>query len=134
MPNIIQGKMGPQHCVQAKLPLSSFPLTIAHKDQLTWYALNTNLPQWQVERELEQLGCSPALFWQPYDCLSGSEQTKVQLACVFVAETAFVLLDEPTNHLEQASRQQLAGYLQHKKQGFIVTSHDEVHDPNGPYR
>jgi lincosamide and streptogramin A transport system ATP-binding/permease protein len=124
--NIIQSKIGPQHCVQAKLPFSSFPLTIDNKDQLAWCALNTNLPQWQVERGLEQLGCSPDLLWQPYNTLSGGEQTKVQLACVFADKDAFVLLDEPTNHLDQTSRQQLAVYLRHKEQGFIVTSHDET--------
>ncbi len=124
--NIIQGKLGPKGAVSSKLSFASFPLNIEDPTNLTWYALDTNLPQWQVERELEQLNMSADLLWQPYDTLSGGEQTKVQLAAVFADDTAFILLDEPTNHLDQASRQELAHYLKSKKQGFIVTSHDEA--------
>ena len=50
--------------------------------------------------------------------------TKVQLATLFKNDDVFPLIDEPTNHLDGESRKQVADYLKHKKQGFIVVSHD----------
>lgn len=64
------------------------------------------------------------LIWRPYSELSGGERTKVQLSILFKNDDVFPLIDEPTNHLDK-SRKQVVDYLKHKKQGFIVVSHDK---------
>lgn len=64
------------------------------------------------------------LIWQPFNTLSGGEQTKVLLALSFINKDAFPLIDEPTNHLDEKSRIQVVRYLQKHSQGYIVVSHD----------
>lgn len=114
---------------EINLPVTTvyFPLTIREPDFLTYDALAdvADFELWQLERELNFLGISPDLLWQPYSSLSGGEQTKVLLALLFTEEQAFALIDEPTNHLDLAGRQQVADYLQ-KKAGYIVVSHDRT--------
>lgn len=103
-----------------------FPQKIQDATQLTYFVLQTfaTFEQWEIERELTLLQVDLALLWRPFESLSGGEQTKVQLAAMFVDDQHFSLLDEPTNHLDHQARQQIADYLQQKKQGFIVVSHD----------
>lgn len=69
------------------------------------------------------LGLSETILWQPFNTLSGGEQTKVLLIGLFLNDAYFPLIDEPTNHLDIASRKQIANYLK-QKSGYIVTSHD----------
>lgn len=117
--------------VTSNLNFAYFPLITDESDDLVVNTLLgapglTNLAQWQIERELNTMGVDPAILWQPYNTLSGGEQTKVQLAALFALSGAFFLLDEPTNHLDQVGRNQVATYLQAKQQGFILTSHDQT--------
>ena len=102
-----------------------FPFQIKDINQLTLYAIDEVMPveQWKLERECQLLGLNKELLWQPYEQLSGGEQTKVLLAALFCQENRFALLDEPTNHLDVKARSIVARYLK-KKQGFIVISHD----------
>lgn len=65
----------------------------------------------------------PQVLWQPYQTLSGGEQTKVLLSLLFTQENFFPLIDEPTNHLDLQGRQHVAEYLK-QKDGFIIVSHD----------
>lgn len=126
--NILQGQLNYQGTVRTNLAFSYFPLTI---DDPTAFAIDAllahqpDLEQWQIERELGLMGVDEALLWQPYQTLSGGEQTKLQLATIFAQDGIFPLLDEPTNHLDQAGRLQIAQYLSQKSQGFIITSHDQ---------
>lgn len=103
-----------------------FPQTVTdpHQTVSELIAQQEKVEPWQVQRELDLLQIKKAVLTQPFDTLSGGEQTKVLLACAFADETAFPLLDEPTNHLDLASRQLLATYLRQKRQGYFVTSHD----------
>lgn len=78
---------------------------------------------WKLERECQQLSLNKEVLWQPFEQLSGGEQTKVLLAALFCHESKFPLLDEPTNHLDREARQVVCDYLK-KKKGFIVISHD----------
>lgn len=78
---------------------------------------------WELEREMNLIQLDPQILWQPYQTLSGGEQTKVLLALLFTQENFFPLIDEPTNHLDLQGRQHVAEYLQ-RKDGFIVVSHD----------
>lgn len=126
--NILQGRLHYQGAVRTNLAFSYFPLTI---DDPTSFAIDAllahqpDLEQWQIERELGLMGVDGALLWQPYQTLSGGEQTKLQLATIFAQDGVFPLLDEPTNHLDQTGRRQVAQYLSQKSQGFIITSHDQ---------
>ncbi len=123
---LLQGQLPHQGRILHDLPFVYFPYQITDPTQLTYDALQEQGDQelWQLERELNLLDCNPDILWRPFNTLSGGEQTKVLLACLFTAEGNFPLIDEPTNHLDLLGRQQVAKYLQQKKQGYILVSHD----------
>lgn len=104
-----------------------FPLKIKNKNHLTYHAIGEVMPVelWKLERECQLLSLDKAILWQPFNQLSGGEQTKVLLAALFCEETSFPLLDEPTNHLDREARNTVAMYLK-KKKGYIVVSHDRT--------
>ena len=113
--------------IERQTTFQYFPLKIDHPSYPTIMAIQDNYPieKWKLKKELSKM-CSNSdeLIWRPYAELSGGEQTKVQLATLFKNDDVFPLVDEPTNHLDGKSRKQIADYLKHKKQGFIVVSHD----------
>ncbi len=76
-----------------------------------------------IRKECAELGISEQMLSQPFNILSGGEQTRANIAALFLQLDAFPLLDEPTNHLDINGRELLAQYLSGKK-GFIVVSHD----------
>lgn len=78
---------------------------------------------WKLSRELSLLELSDEVLYRPWRQLSHGEQTKLQLAALFLRENSFLLIDEPTNHLDAHGRRLTAEYLNHKK-GFILVSHD----------
>lgn len=102
-----------------------FPQQLKNKQNLTYYAIDEVMPVelWKLERECQLLGLNKEILWEPFQQLSGGEQTKVLLAALFCEEARFPLLDEPTNHLDIEARSLVAVYLK-KKKGFIVVSHD----------
>lgn len=102
-----------------------FPQTIVNKENLTYYAIEEVMPVeiWKLERECQLLQIDKEILWQPFEQLSGGEQTKVLLAALFCEEFRYPLLDEPTNHLDVQARKLVSSYLR-KKKGFIVVSHD----------
>lgn len=125
--NILRGQLHYQGSVTTRLHFSYYPLSIANPDCLAINCLQTDLPgieQWQIEREISELGLDEGLLWQPFATLSGGEQTKLSLAALFATTGTFVLLDEPTNHLDQRGRQQVANYLRKQKTGVMIVSHD----------
>jgi len=79
----------------------------------------------RIERELRLMDLAPALLDRDFETLSGGEQTKILILCLFLKGSAFVLLDEPTNHLDQPGKRALAAYLA-QKSGFIAVSHDRA--------
>lgn len=126
---ILLGQLNYQGQVESNLPFAYFPQAVSDPTAFAWdnlSAANPQLEQWQVERELNLMGVDPALLWQPFATLSGGEQTKVLLAALFAQPGVFPLLDEPTNHLDARGRQEVADYLRAKRQGFIITSHDQA--------
>ncbi|WP_277586616.1 ribosomal protection-like ABC-F family protein [Psychrobacillus antarcticus] len=102
-----------------------FPQSIPNKETLVYYAIDEVMPVelWKIERECQLLGLDKEILWQPFEQLSGGEQTKVLLAALFCEDSRYPLLDEPTNHLDIEARKTVANYLK-KKKGFIVVSHD----------
>lgn len=124
--NIIQENLEFTGKIETNINFEYFPQIIHDKDNLTLYAIQAefHVKQWELEKEFSQLQLDSKVLWQPFNSLSGGEQTKVLLALAFRDKNNFVLLDEPTNHLDAHTRQQVATYLNNKKQGFIITSHD----------
>lgn len=80
-------------------------------------------PDWRIARELSLLKLPEDILCRPLCTLSNGEQTKLQLAAMFLRENNFLLIDEPTNHLDAESRRVVGRYLAGKS-GFIVASHD----------
>lgn len=105
---------------------SYYPVSINDPNNILLYELQSQVQfeQWQLERELNLLDTDPNLIWQPFNTLSGGEQTKILLALSFTDQNSFPLIDEPTNHLDEASRKEVSNYLLGHRQGYIVVSHD----------
>ncbi|MFZ4620839.1 MAG: ribosomal protection-like ABC-F family protein [Bacteroidota bacterium] len=76
-----------------------------------------------IRKECAELGLTEHMLEQSFNTLSGGEQTRANIAALFLKQNAFPLLDEPTNHLDMEGRELLAEYLSGKN-GFIVVSHD----------
>lgn len=122
---LLQNKLPYRGSIVSELNFFYFPLAIQNPKSITFYAIGEVMPVelWKLERECQLLSLDKALLWEPFEQLSGGEQTKVLLAAVFCEENRFLLLDEPTNHLDIKGRETVANYLK-KKKGFIVVSHD----------
>lgn len=126
--NVLRGELPYQGEITHQLEMKYFPKKVEDPTQLTYYALSEDeeLEIWKLDRELTLLNCDLDVLWRPYSTLSGGEQTKVLLALLFLEKHSFPLIDEPTNHLDRHGRQQVAKYLGHKKQGYILVSHDRT--------
>ena len=80
-------------------------------------------------KELLALGINNAEL-QSYEDLSLGQQTRVEIATLFVrqklaGQRCFPLIDEPTNHLDMSGRQMLGDYLA-AQTGFLLVSHDRA--------
>lgn len=124
--NLLRKKLQGTGEIKSNLEFSYFPITIKNPQNITLYELQDQamFEQWELEREMNLMNADPDLLWQPFDTLSGGEQTKVLLALSFTDRDAFPLIDEPTNHLDETSRLQVAKYLKEHDKGYIVVSHD----------
>ena len=112
--------------ISASIQFSYFPFTITEPYTLVLELLEELAPaaeQWQIRKELSLLDLDETIFYRPFATLSPGEQTKVQLAALFLKENQFLLIDEPTNHLDKDARECVKSYLASKK-GFILVSHD----------
>ncbi|MFK7864548.1 MAG: ribosomal protection-like ABC-F family protein [Pseudohongiellaceae bacterium] len=78
-----------------------------------------------LSKELLRLGISEDQYSQPFEQLSGGEQSRCLLASLFLQNNSFALIDEPTNHLDYEGRELVANYLKSKK-GFLLVSHDRT--------
>lgn len=112
--------------IQTKLNFSYFPIEITNPNNLVIYELQKkiNFEEWQLQRELNLMGLDSNLLWQPFNTLSGGEQTMILLSLLFVDRNSFALIDEPTNHLDKDNRIKVIQYLKKHKSGYIVVSHD----------
>ncbi|WP_201726326.1 ATP-binding cassette domain-containing protein, partial [Lactobacillus helveticus] len=124
--NLLRGKLHGLGDIQTRLNFSYYPIKIADPADITLYELQkqTNFEEWELDRELNLMNVNPDLLWQPFNTLSGGEQTKVLLALSFTNKDSFALIDEPTNHLDEDSRQEISNYLGKREKGYIVVSHD----------
>lgn len=124
--NLLRGKYCGTGQIQGNTSFSYYPVKIQNSKNITFYELQDQVAfeQWKLERELTLMNLDPDLLWQPFNTLSGGEQTKILLALSFTDQDSFPLIDEPTNHLDETSRKQVAEYLNGHDQGYIVVSHD----------
>lgn len=124
--NLIRGKLSGQGTITMPLTPLYFPQPVADSTQPAWVVATkaSTAELWEIQRELSLMHTDDDLLYRPFESLSGGEQTKVLLAATFASQTGFPLLDEPTNHLDVTGREQIADYLRHSQQGFIVISHD----------
>lgn len=124
--NILREHLPYEGRINHQLNFTYFPQKVESTRQLTYYVLQelSNFETWRIEKELNLLQVDSEILWREFGSLSGGEQTKVLLALLFVDDINFPLIDEPTNHLDIVARQQVVDYLKHKKQGFILVSHD----------
>lgn len=105
-----------------------FPFTIKDKTKTTlevFTNINPNIETWAIIKELHYLKLKENILYRKFDTLSGGEETRVLLACLFLNDNNFLLIDEPTNHLDHEGRIIVGNYLRNKE-GFILVSHDRM--------
>ena len=78
----------------------------------------------QVDKICNGLGIAQEQRTQLFDCLSGGEKTRVNLARLLLEKTDILLLDEPTNHLDLKSVEWLESYINNFKGTVLTISHD----------
>ena len=124
--NLLLGKYPYQGSIYASVAFSCFPFEVPDKSVFAIDVVEEIHPEyqyWQLAREMNLLQLDEEVLYRPYETLSNGEQTKLQLAVLFLKENNFLLIDEPTNHLDIRGRELVSRYLNSKK-GFILVSHD----------
>jgi len=125
---ILTGELPDHGAVSAPVQFDYFPFPISDPGQTPLELAESMDEEGQVWRFLKEISCldvADEILTQPLSTLSGGEQAKVLLACLFAREHHFLLIDEPTNHLDMAGRETISRYLNSKK-GFILVSHDRA--------
>lgn len=126
--NLLMGKYAYQGSISASVSFSYFPYSVADAGLFAMDVVEQIFPEyayWQLVREMNALQLDEEVLYRPYETLSNGEQTKLQLAVLFLKENNFLLIDEPTNHLDIRGREIVSRYLNGKK-GFILVSHDRA--------
>lgn len=124
---LLMGKYPHQGTISASVEFAYFPCLRPDPMALAYQVAEEITPDyewWRLIRELNLLEVEEERLYQPFDTLSGGEQTKIMLASLFLREGRFLLIDEPTNHLDQHGRKMVARYL-NRKRGFLLVSHDQ---------
>ncbi len=67
---------------------------------------------------------SGKMLSQNYNCLSGGEKTKINLAKLLLKNPDILLLDEPTNHLDLESLNFLEEFVKNYNGTILIVSHD----------
>ncbi len=126
--NLLLGKYEYRGSISAPVAFFYFPYPVSDSSRFAIDVVEEIYPDyqyWQLAREMEKLQLDDELLYRPYRTLSKGEQTKLQLAILFLKENHFLLIDEPTNHLDIRGRELVGRYLGSKK-GFILVSHDRA--------
>lgn len=124
---LLLGKYEYKGSIAHTVEFDYFPYDVPNKGQTAEEIGSIMVPDfelWKLQKELAALDLSEETLYRPFHTLSNGEQTKMLLAFLFIKENNFLLIDEPTNHLDQEARQLISHYLNVKKKGFILVSHD----------
>ena len=124
--NLLLGKYEYKGSISASVEFSYFPFAVEDGSVFAIDVVAEICPEyeyWQLQKEMNILQLDEDVLYRPYETLSNGEQTKLQLAVLFLKENNFLLIDEPTNHLDVRGRELVSRYLNSKK-GFILVSHD----------
>jgi len=78
----------------------------------------------ETDKVCNGLGIPAAMRQREFDCLSGGEKTRVNLARLLLEKTDILLLDEPTNHLDLRSVEWLEEYILKFRGTVLTISHD----------
>ena len=125
---LLMGELEYRGHISARVEFVYFPYHVKDSWKTAGEIARTLCPEneeWELLRELSYLDVPEEVLERPFETLSGGQRTKVLLAALFLGENRFLLIDEPTNHLDLEGRKALSRYL-HKKQGYIVVSHDRA--------
>lgn len=123
---LLMGRYEYSGTITSSVPFAYFPYSVPCPQRPAAQVLAELCPaaeEWEQLRELSYLEVDPEALERPFFTLSNGEQTKVQLAALFLNQGRFLLIDEPTNHLDTAGRALVSAYLK-RKRGFLLVSHD----------
>ena len=101
---LLQGKYTYTGSIIRSVSFDYFPCPVKDPGLPTRDVLAQVCPEaqdWQILREFSLMGTAEEILWQPFETLSGGEQTRALLAAFFLHEGYFPLIDEPTNHLDK---------------------------------
>ncbi|MFD1673537.1 ribosomal protection-like ABC-F family protein [Alicyclobacillus fodiniaquatilis] len=81
---------------------------------------------WEAELEatLRRFGLPETIWEAPYDCLSGGQKTRAQLARLMLQKPSVLLLDEPTNHLDTVTLIWLERWIRETPHSVLMVTHD----------
>ncbi|MFD1737280.1 ABC-F family ATP-binding cassette domain-containing protein [Bacillus salitolerans] len=88
------------------------------------WGLHEKMTQKEVRQALARCGLKTEHIFQPLNCLSGGEQTRVRLCELMLERSNWLILDEPTNHLDLQAKEALAKALMEYEGTVIVVSHE----------
>ncbi|PHM25996.1 ATP-binding cassette domain-containing protein [Xenorhabdus ehlersii] len=80
--------------------------------------------QFQTESLLAEGELNPSVLNQPFNSLSGGEQTRIRLLALKRQSAGFMILDEPSNHLDRQGRLWLVQWLSAFDGGVMLVTHD----------
>ena len=101
---ILQNCLDYRGQVQTNLKFGYYPFDVADPDDFVWNNLSNMAPQleqWQVERELNLIHTDSGLLWQPFNTLSGGEQTRVMLAYLLKKGSSPCLMNRQITLIKQ---------------------------------
>jgi lincosamide and streptogramin A transport system ATP-binding/permease protein len=129
--NLLLGKHEYSGSISKQVNFEYFPYSMDGKHKTTINVINeilyenSSATEWMIQKELSLLDLPESVLARTFETLSGGEQNKILLACLFLRKNSFLLIDEPTNHLDTFGRETLGKYLS-AKSGFILVSHDRA--------